>query len=507
MEIKETTKQQLNSNQNQLSNSQISKRKLNICMVSDFFYPNIGGVENHIYQLSVYLQKLGHNVIVLTHFYKDRQGIRYMGNGLKVYYLPFKAVFENIVFPTTLISKIDVLRKIYVTEKIDVVHVHQYSSNLALECVNLCGSMGIPSVSTEHSLQNFEDLKVLHLNKLAKCFNIDIDHIIHVSYAGKENHALRTNVNPDRISVIPNCIDFSRFKPKQDEDNDNNRNYKNNNKENTPIFNPNTLPMKFQYSETSNYRNDKKLTIVSIARQTYRKGTDLLIEVIPILYKLFPNINIIIGGDGDKKHLLDKMVQHFDMKDRVILTGGLPHYKVKEVLQQGDIFLNTSLTEAFCIAILEAASTGLFVVSTNIGGVAEVLPEHMRILVEPNKKSFIEGIIHAIENFDEIKKGTPYYNSELVNSYNWYDNAILVENIYYKILKHDKSPLARFRRLFQQNKIFSYGYMLMWLSHYLLLFISVLLNSNEKLLKENKVKKFDREKYLKFLEKLDKEER
>ena len=46
-----------------------------------------------------------------------------------------------------------------------------------------------------------------------------------------------------------------------------------------------------------------------------------------------------------------------------------------EVLVRGHIFLNTSLTEAFCIAIVEAAACGLMVVSTNVGGVPEVLPQ------------------------------------------------------------------------------------------------------------------------------------
>jgi len=39
---------------------------------------------------------------------------------------------------------------------------------------------------------------------------------------------------------------------------------------------------------------------------------------------------------------------------------------------QGHIFLNASLTEAFCIAIVEAAACGLLVVSTHVGGVPEV---------------------------------------------------------------------------------------------------------------------------------------
>ena len=56
----------------------------NFSMVSDFFYPNSGGVEAHIFQLSQCLLALGHKVIVVTHNYGDRVGIRYMTGGLKV---------------------------------------------------------------------------------------------------------------------------------------------------------------------------------------------------------------------------------------------------------------------------------------------------------------------------------------------------------------------------------------------------------------------------------------
>jgi phosphatidylinositol glycan class A protein len=62
----------------------ILDKKPNICLVSDFFYPRLGGVEVHIYQLSISLIRRGFKVIMLTHNYKDRQGVKYMGNGLKV---------------------------------------------------------------------------------------------------------------------------------------------------------------------------------------------------------------------------------------------------------------------------------------------------------------------------------------------------------------------------------------------------------------------------------------
>ena len=73
-------------------------RRHKICMVSDFFYPRLGGVEMHLWSLSQNLLRLGHKVIVVTHSYKDRMGVRYMTNGLKVYYIPLPFVEDFIPF-------------------------------------------------------------------------------------------------------------------------------------------------------------------------------------------------------------------------------------------------------------------------------------------------------------------------------------------------------------------------------------------------------------------------
>lgn len=47
--------------------------------------------------------------------------------------------------------------------------------------------------------------------------------------------------------------------------------------------------------------------------------------------------------------------------------------------------MNTSLTEAFGIAIVEAACAGLYVVSTRVGGVPEILPEDMISFAHPDE--------------------------------------------------------------------------------------------------------------------------
>ena len=87
---------------------------------------------------------------------------------------------------------------------------------------------------------------------------------------------------------------------------------------------------------------------------------------------------------------LEQMRENHQLQDRVEMLGHVRHTDVRNVLVRGHIYLNCSLTEAFCIAILEAASCGLLVVSTRVGGVPEVMPSHMIKYASPDANSLIE---------------------------------------------------------------------------------------------------------------------
>jgi phosphatidylinositol glycan class A protein len=89
---------------------------------------------------------------------------------------------------------------------------------------------------------------------------------------------------------------------------------------------------------------------------TYRKGVDLMIEAIPEVCKADPRVHFLIGGDGPMLTNLEEMRDKCNLNDRIKLLGGVRHEDVRNVLVQGDIFLNCSLTEAFCIAVVEAVS-------------------------------------------------------------------------------------------------------------------------------------------------------
>ena len=80
-----------------------------------------------------------------------------------------------------------------------------------------------------------------------------------------------------------------------------------------------------------------------------------------------------------------QMREKYLLQDRIELVGAVDHSGVRDLLIRGTIYLNTSLTEAFGIGLLEAACTGLYVVSTRVGGVPEVLPEDMISFANPNE--------------------------------------------------------------------------------------------------------------------------
>ena len=69
-------------------------------------------------------------------------------------------------------------------------------------------------------------------------------------------------------------------------------------------------------------------------------------------------LQFLIGGDGPKRPLLQRVVTEHGLEGRVSLVGAVPHERVRELLVQGHIFLNCSLTEAFCMALVEAAAAG-----------------------------------------------------------------------------------------------------------------------------------------------------
>ncbi|KMZ68741.1 UDP-GlcNAc: phosphatidylinositol N-acetylglucosaminyltransferase subunit A, family GT4 [Zostera marina] len=379
------------------------QRRHRILMVSDFFYPNFGGVENHIYSLSQCLLKLGHKVVVMTHAYGKRTGVRYMTGGLKVYYIPWKPFVMQNTLPT-FYGTLPIIRTILIRERITVVHGHQAFSTLCHEALMHGRTMGYKVVFTDHSLYGFADIGSIHMNKVLQFTLADVNQAICVSHTSKENTVLRSGIPPEKVFVIPNAVDTAMFTPAKDR------------------------------------LSSDEIIIVIISRLVYRKGADLLVELIPEVCHKFPNVRFIVGGDGPKRVRLEEMREKHSLQDRVEMLGAVPHAQVRSVLISGHIFLNSSLTEAFCIAILEAASCGLLTVSTRVGGVPEVLPDDIVVLSEPNPINMVCAIEIAIAMLPNIDPHAMHLRMK--NMYSWHDVARRTEIVYDRALRCSNENLS-----------------------------------------------------------------
>jgi phosphatidylinositol glycan class A protein len=158
----------------------MARRTYNIAMVSDFFFPQPGGIESHIYQLSTKLIDRGHKVIVITHSHPDRHGVRYLTNGLKVYHVPFLVIYRQATFPTVF-SFFPIFRNIVIREQIEIVHGHGTMSSFCHEAILHARAMELRTVFTDHSLFGFADAGSILTNKLLKFTLSDVDHVICVS--------------------------------------------------------------------------------------------------------------------------------------------------------------------------------------------------------------------------------------------------------------------------------------------------------------------------------------
>lgn len=63
----------------------------------------------------------------------------------------------------------------------------------------------------------------------------------------------------------------------------------------------------------------------------YRKGSDLLAEIIPPLCAKYPKLRFIIGGDGPKRILIEEARERYRLHDRVVMLGLVPHNQVRDV--------------------------------------------------------------------------------------------------------------------------------------------------------------------------------
>jgi len=149
-----------------------------------------------------------------------------------------------------------------------------------------------------------------------------------------------------------------------------------------PFFDPqkihviyNGLPGFDESSElpTKN-ENNSIFRIVSSGRLTVQKGFHLLIEAISLLPDSYrQQVQLKIIGDGRNRSEFEQQVIDLNLSDKVSFTGFIDH--PVEALKDADLFVLLSQREGISNGVLEAMTQGLAVMTTNAGGITEIVSD------------------------------------------------------------------------------------------------------------------------------------
>jgi len=162
----------------------------------------------------------------------------------------------------------------------------------------------------------------------------------------------------------------------------------------------NQIPIGIEIEKFINNKNKNKskdLVIGTVKTMKNIYGIDNLIYSYSLLIKEIDiPTKLLIVGDGPELSNLKKLVFKLGISKLVQFLGYVENSKIPKILSEIDIFVNLSRVESFGVSVLEASSAGIPIVSSNIGGLPEV--------VKNNKTGYLIEVDNSVACKKKLKK-------------------------------------------------------------------------------------------------------
>ena len=150
------------------------------------------------------------------------------------------------------------------------------------------------------------------------------------------------------------------------------------------------------FNSPSSEKLNTPLRILSIGRLEWKKGFEYLIYALHLLKKRGINFTCRIIGAGSYYEAIQFSISQLGLNEEITLSGQLAPIEVKNSLEWTDIYMQPSIQEGFCNAVLEAQAMGCLCIVTDADGLSEN--------VMHNKTGFVVKRRSSVLLFDAILK-------------------------------------------------------------------------------------------------------
>lgn len=266
------------------------------------------------------------------------------------------------------------LKKIYSIlgsngKKPDLIHAHAALWG-GWAAAKMAKKHQIPFIITEHSSAFLRGLIKDHQKPYIKETYDTAEKVIVVGPGLQKE--LKNYTAEEKIELIPNIVDTSKFKP------------------------------------SKMAENNDKFRFFSLAFLNKNKGFDVLLRAFEQAFKGNEKVELVIGGDGAERSALEQLTRDLGLEKQVTFSGELSREKAAAEMQRCNAFVLASRFETFGIVYIEALACGKPIIATRCGGPDMIVNEQNGLLVD------VDDIGALSESMKTMLKNYSAYSPEAI---------------------------------------------------------------------------------------------
>ena len=184
----------------------------------------------------------------------------------------------------------------------------------------------------------------------------------------------------------------------------------------------------------------EKVNFLFLGRIGERKGVfDLIRALAAISIEKKQNISLTIAGDGEGQKARE-IIDELNLNQYVTILDWVDEIQRDELLSQSDVFILPSYNEGLPMALLEAMSWELAVITTPVGGIPELIVDHDNgLLVKPGSISDLSLAMESLVSHPELRQKLSKNARKSVRPFNIETYMISLVEIYQFLLINHKN--------------------------------------------------------------------